>query len=255
MLFAQLEIRFELIRGITPRYTKYEYVKDPAFNSKTSDKSKLTAKINEYSRTAKKWTQIDVDVVASGAQMNREDVVRKLQQWNDYGAIELKPSGVISRFRIVKKFPESEQAKNDLIHAIYAQIETREGEDMARVKAVIDLITSNKCLSRELASHFGDDASVPKEGCGHCQTCLGKGRIIYHGPRDRKGRIDTKKTHAILSACAIRDDPRFLARIAFGISSPRITSERLGKHPVFGSMDDCDFLVRPIVPKIYLGSN
>ncbi len=180
--------------------------------------------------------------------MNREDAVRKLQQWNESGAIELKPSGVVARFRIVQTFPQVEEAKNNVINDIYAQIVAREKEDMARVEAVIDLITSNKCLSRELASHFGDDSSVPEDGCGHCQTCLGKSKIHYHGTRDCKGRVDAKRTKAILSACSVRDDARFLARIAFGISSPRVTSERLGKHPVFGSMDDCDFEVRVVMP-------
>lgn len=180
--------------------------------------------------------------------MNREDAVRKLQQWNDSGAIELKPSGVVARFRIVQKLPQAEEAKNNLINDIYAQMEAREKEDMARVEAVIDLITSNKCLSRELAGHFGDDSSVPKDGCGHCQTCLGKSKIYYHGTRDCKGRVDAKRTKAILSNCSIRDDARFLARLAFGISSPRITSEKLGKHPVFGSMDDCDFEVCIVMP-------
>lgn len=72
--------------------------------------------------------------------------------------------------------------------------------------------------------------------------------IHYHGTRDCKERVDAKRTKAILSACSIRDDARFLARIAFGISSPRVTSEKLGKHPVFGSMNDCDFEVRVAMP-------
>ena len=169
--------------------------------------------------------------------------MRKLQQWNGSGAIELKPGGVVARFRIVQKFPQDEQAKTKLIGDIYAQMEAREKEDMARVDAVIDFVTSNKCLSREMASHFGDEKSVPENGCGHCQKCLGKPRIHFRGVRDCKGRVDAKKTQAILSATSVRDDARFLARVAFGISSPRVTSEKLGKHPVFGSMNDCDFEV------------
>ncbi len=182
--------------------------------------------------------------------MNREDAVRKLQQWNDSGAIELRPSGVVARFRIVQKFPQTEETKNYLISDIYAQILSREKEDMARVDAVIDLITSNKCLSRELAGHFGDDSTVPKNGCGHCQTCLKRGKIHYYGTRDCKGRVDAKRTKAILFACPIRDDARFLARIAFGISSPRVTREKMGKHPVFASMDDCDFEVCAVMPSL-----
>jgi hypothetical protein len=39
---------------------------------------------------------------------------------------------------------------------------------------------------------------------------------------------------AVLIACSARDDPRFLARIAFGIVSPRVMPMRLGRDPVFG---------------------
>ncbi|KAN0083161.1 hypothetical protein V8E54_002249 [Elaphomyces granulatus] len=48
---------------------------------------------------------------------------------------------------------------------------------------------------------------------------------------------------AVLTACSVRDDPRFLARIAFGIVSPRVMPMRLGRDPVFGSMNVCDFMV------------
>jgi len=44
---------------------------------------------------------------------------------------------------------------------------------------------------------------------------------------------------AVLTACSARDDPRFLARIAFGTASPRVMLMRLGREPVFGSMNVC----------------
>jgi len=47
---------------------------------------------------------------------------------------------------------------------------------------------------------------------------------------------------AVLTACSVRDDPRVLARIAFGIVSPRVMPIRLGRDLVFGSMNVCDFI-------------
>ena len=117
---------------------------------------------------------------------------------------------------------------------------------MARVRQVIDLVTHPGCSSRELARHFGDEDTVPTDGCRHCNFCLSNTPVKFLQARDhlsRKGRIDEKKVKAILAATDVRDDARFLARVAFGISSPRVTTERLGKHDVFGSMDDCDFEV------------
>lgn len=152
----------------------------------------------------------------------------------------------MNRFRVLKDFPQGESAKQNIITAIYDQIEARERSDMDRVRNVIGLVTSKSCLNRELARHFGDQDSIPTEGCSHCNFCLTKKPIefLQSDRQQRKGRIDEGKINAILSATKVRDDARFLARVAFGISSPRVTAEKLGKHAVFGSMDDCNFEVR-----------
>ncbi|KAL8767588.1 MAG: hypothetical protein Q9209_005960 [Squamulea sp. 1 TL-2023] len=249
LLNAQLELRFELIRAVTPKYSDYKYLKSPLFNGRTTDKCNLTSTIKKLSRTASKWTSIDVDAVARDSGFPRENVVRRLQDWNDTGVIELKPTGVINRFKIVKPFPQGEAAKHGIISAIYKQIEERERSDMERVQQVIRFVTTNGCLTRKLASHFSDQDSIPSKGCGTCTFCTTRKRVEYlpTGAQQRKGRIDESKIKAILSATDIRDDARFLARIAFGVSSPRVTAEKLGKHAVFGSMTDCDFEVCSLV--------
>lgn len=243
---AQLELRFGLIRAITPKYSEYKYTKSPAFEKLTKDPSPITNAIKKASKTAKTWTRIDVDVAATSGHFSRADAVRKLQEWNDIGAIELQTSGVVNRFRILRSFPQGEEAKNQLVTSIYAHIEAREESDMVRVRQVIDLVTHPGCSSRELAKHFGDEDTVPTDGCRRCNFCLSNTPVKFLQGRDnlsRKGRIDEKKIKAILAATDVRDDARFLARVAFGISSPRVTTERLGKHGVFGSMDECDFEV------------
>lgn len=249
LLNAQLELRFELIRAITPKYAQYKYTKSPQFEAYTSDNSEVTKVLKMVSKTAQKWTNIDVDKAARKARVDRGDVVRKLQEWHNRGAVELQPSGVINRFRVLNKFPETEEGKREIVKAIHTYFETSERDGMAKVHGVIGLITAKACLSRSLAKHFGDEDSVPKEGCGHCSFCLTGKPIMFDQARNRsrKGLINKKKLKAILTATNVRDDPRFLARVAFGISSPRVTKERLGKHAVFGSMDDCDFDVGSIL--------
>lgn len=243
LLNAQLELRFDLIRAITPKYSEYKYTKAPSFDSMTSDTSKTAASIKKHSKTATKWTYVDVDVAASSGGFPRQEAVRKLQEWNDRGAIALQPSGVVHRFRVLKQFPCDELARSSICNLIYKRIEEKESEDMARIQAMIDFITSRGCLSRELARHFGDEASVPESGCGNCQFCLTGAAIQFSRGGTRKGRIADAKIKAILAATPVRDDPRFLARVGFGISSPRVTMEKLGRHAVFGSLADCDFEV------------
>ena len=111
--------------------------------------------------------------------------------------------------------------------------------------SVISLITSKSCLSRSLAAHFGDEDSIPASGCQNCTFCLTKTPVVFLGATKKlkKEKIDEGKIKAVLAATTARDDARFLARIAFGIQSPRVGIERLGKNKVFGSCGGCDFEV------------
>lgn len=54
--------------------------------------------------------------------------------------------------------------------------------------------------------------------------------------------VDPVQIQAILDTCPERDDPRLLARMAFGITSPRLTANKWSStHPLFGSMVTSDF--------------
>ena len=152
---------------------------------------------------------------------------------------------MINRFRVLEEFPRGEEEKSRIIENIYAQIEAREQSDIDRMHAVIALITSKNCLARELARHFGDEASLPPSGCGNCTFCSTKTAVIFLGAKKKlkKEPINEGKIKAVLAATGVRDDARFLARVAFGMMSPRVGSERLGKSGVFGSMSGCDFEV------------
>jgi hypothetical protein len=96
-------------------------------------------------------------------------------------------------------------------------------------------------LAQTLAAYFGDATAVPEGICGSCTFCL-TGAGTTFDPKFNTA-VDEAKVQAILTACLDRDDPRLLARLAFGISSPRLTMNKLGKHPVFGSMVETDFNV------------
>lgn len=64
MLNAQLELRFELIRAITPRYSQFKYIMSPQFSQLTGDGSQLSAALKKRSTTAKKFTTVDVEGAA-----------------------------------------------------------------------------------------------------------------------------------------------------------------------------------------------
>lgn len=96
-------------------------------------------------------------------------------------------------------------------------------------------------LSHNLASYFGDQDAVPNSGkCGHCTYCLTKTATSF--TRLTIQQLDHARIQRVLEACKDRDDPRLLTRLAFGITSPRLTTAKLTRNPVFGSMVDCDWV-------------
>ena len=102
-----------------------------------------------------------------------------------------------------------------------------------------DLAGRDGCQTAALAAHFGE-AMV--QGCGHCAWCL-TGRDAI--PERQSPSIDPdlwrqaeqleQETREILA------EPRSLARFLCGVSSPRLSRARLGRHPLFGSLAHVPF--------------
>lgn len=242
LLYAQLELRFELLRAITPKYSKYSYKPSPSrFYLATSEEGSISTAIISASTGTGANKSVDVDFVTEKLGCPREEVVRRLQDWNDKDWIDLKPSHVVNRYRMMKQFPKKKADRDSLIDAAYEQMELRETDDLRKSKEVIELITSGRCFAAGLADYFGDE--LPGGSCGKCQWCKSGVRVKWEETSAVMDvPIDEEKVKAILAATRSRDDPRFLAKIAFGVSSPRIRVEKCGaSNPVFGSMAGCNF--------------
>ncbi|KAF8251011.1 ATP-dependent DNA helicase [Wilcoxina mikolae CBS 423.85] len=239
LLFAELELRFGLLRAITPKYSTYTYAPTPSFRSlsKTGDIEKA---LISASRVATKLTHVDVDEATRRCGHPRGQVVRKLQNWEQDGAIELKPSGVVNRFRVLKSFPTTAQIA-ELAQKAHEQMETREAENIERLKQVVDMLTGYKCFAEALAGYFGDNL---EEACGSCGFCKTNRPVKFEWPgKDESGEVDMKVVEMVLNTVGKdnHDDARFLARIGWGISSPRATALKLSKTPAWGCCEGMPF--------------
>lgn len=95
-------------------------------------------------------------------------------------------------------------------------------------------------LAHALAVYFNDEDAVLEGMCGKCTFCTTGAKLEFTSQAE--SIPDPKKLEAILAACPERDDPRLLARMAFGITSPRLTAGKWSSsHPLFGSMVSADF--------------
>ena len=197
--------------------------------------------IKRVAKKAKTWTHVDVDSAARLSGVHRADIVAKLNAWHDDKIIDLKTGGVVNVYCVLQKLPTKPAEKQKIIDALYKELEVREQQDLERMKEVMNLVTGSACFARTLAEHFGDALSDGRQECGHCTWC--EKHKAVEKVSSPKREWDSKAFFRVLGAVPDRDDPRFLARVAFGINSPRVTQSKLGKDGVFGSMNDHNFTV------------
>jgi uncharacterized Fe-S cluster protein YjdI/DNA-binding MarR family transcriptional regulator len=240
VIYATLELRFGLIRAITPEYSEYKFVASSSYYRLIhADKSPEGQAIFKSAKKAQKWYKIDPTNIASSTGLRRTDIVRRLQQLHDQGALELKAGGVEPRYRILKDLPKTDKAIDELVDKVYEDLEKKEQDALRRMQEVVNLVIGKTCFASALATYFGMDLPGGKQKCGHCTFCLtGKPVVLPSRPPEV---VDTQKIKAVLQACSVRDDPRFLARVAFGIKSPRVNQLKLDKSPVFMSLADHSF--------------
>jgi len=221
---------------------EHKYKTTDAYENAKTDTSPAAVAIIQSGAVKKLWTHVAVDEAARIHGLERSAIVSKLQEWSDSGWIDLTASQRRNRYLITKVLPTDPEEVQLVADAIYEQIEKREMDEVNRMNRVFSWAKANECLPRGLSTYFGDDTSFSNgaKTCGQCTVCVtGKAVPVYDpGPP----AFNALAFDGVLECTSIRDDARFLARIAFGITSPRITKEKLStKNPAFGSMDDHDF--------------
>ncbi|KAL7416693.1 ATP-dependent DNA helicase [Mrakia frigida] len=244
---AQLELDFNMIRTLTPSYSIYTIkpLSPALWKQVTSDQSTEGLAIIQGWKFGTSLYTVDVYELAASSGVPRANIQRKINQWEMRGLCELKVSGVKARYAIVGAgLPKTPAALDALAGEIYSIGITREERDMARLKQVIDVATGSSCIAKALSDYFSSEFDGEGGRCGTCSWCkTGRAGAFPRPLATHEGApISQNKINAILSVVSSRDDPRFLARFAFGIATPRLKEEGLNaKHELFGSMDDCPF--------------
>lgn len=210
-----------------------------------SDKSPAADAIRKKSTTSRIWTRVDVEAASSFSGIPRQDIVRKLDAWDESDTIELQKKAVRNVFHLRRKLPTGTEAER-IIKDLRAEMDHKTEQGLERLQDVRNLITSKGCFPKKLADYFGDKTVTFSE-CGNCTWCKTHKQVTL--PEIQPQKPDQTRLQHVLKACDVRDDPQFLASFAFGIKGPRVTALKLGKDPAFESMADCDFKVFQLTPK------
>ncbi|KAL8399697.1 hypothetical protein RB594_000194 [Gaeumannomyces avenae] len=244
IVYAMLELRFKLIRAITPEYGQYKFTTQTTYDATISnDKSPAAQAIVQFSskpQRGKNYT-MDVQTAARALNINRQEIIRKLNELHDRGFIKLTASGVENRYRVISKnLPRTPDQINTLADEIFADLKQREVDAVQRIDQVIGLVTGEQCFAHALSLHFDMDLPDDKKSCGHCGYCeTGVAVVMPVAPPRPPVGVDLLME--ILDAIPDRDDPLLLTKIAFGITTPRVTRMRISRNRFFGSLTGHNF--------------
>jgi hypothetical protein len=227
-------------------YTKYSYKPGPQYGKCFSDKSPTATAIAKFAKKASTWFHIDVEATSHATKLARSDLIRKLNDMHEMKVIEMQASGVLNVYKILKTLPKTTEQREDLLDLIFIGMVEREQQALNRTDEMLALVTGQACFSRSLAEHFGDKLPGGNVECGHCTWCKSHKAIVQQVPPPIT--FNWSAFNIIKDRIPNRDDARFLARVAFGITSPRVNALKLSKDPVFGSMADHEFMVHISVP-------
>ncbi|KAK0465659.1 ATP-dependent DNA helicase [Armillaria novae-zelandiae] len=216
LCYAQLELQHKYIRAVTPFYEIYDISFPRCGGYEASEDGlslrqlKLLELIGGLRQAVSRLSLGETDISVGDRTIHFDQAVASSNGKNFNASF--------ARYRIVTPLPTELSKVSQIAQDIHAGMVKREEEGIRKLQEVIEFATKPECLAHSLAAYFGHGDAVPKGRCG------------------------TLHVQAILTACPERDDPRLLARMAFGITSPRLTAGRWStSHPLFGSMVDVDF--------------
>ncbi|MCI5194224.1 MAG: RecQ family ATP-dependent DNA helicase [Candidatus Electrothrix sp. AU1_5] len=185
------------------------------------------------------WFTIDLDEAAQRTGSPRKRVIAALDYLEQQGDLKLKVSGARLGFRKPAHASLDIAALKERLVDRFAQ---RERSDLDRLGLVVELVNHAGCKTGFLLRYFGEE----RGDCGHCSFCLqGKNALIGNEKNDKAipeqqelaevlQRLRSEYPQALAS-------PRQVTRLLCGLSSPRLTRNKLSKHALFGRLEQYPF--------------
>lgn len=238
-LLTYLELA-EVIEATAPFYSEYQF--QPLKTSREilarfdAERAAFLKKIFAGAKKAQKWFYIDLEATAQRLQTTRAELVETFTSLEESGDLTLKVAGLRQGYRIKTRPSDAAGLKRTLVE----RFETRERNDVARVRQVLTMAGQRGCIVRHLLAHFGEELG---RDCGHCGPCLGEPRVSVAVEREvavpafDRSKIESLARKHPQALGATRQIARFLC----GLASPRLTQSKLNKDPLFGALADVPF--------------
>jgi ATP-dependent DNA helicase RecQ len=232
-----------VLRQGTPFYAGYELRPLGLTPAEIAEKfqgerAQFVTAVFAAAKKGRTWYSLDPGRAAEALGQSRERVIAALDYLGQQGWAEVRVSDVRQRYRRLRPSEDAET----LVAELGRRFEARERQEIGRVRRTVALVTHDGCQVNALVGYFGETRARP---CGHCTHCLtGRPQTLPEAPARPAlpARLDVA---AIRALCGAQPEalgsPRQLARFLCGMSSPALGRARLGRHPLFGAVEDRPF--------------
>ncbi|QYZ67430.1 MAG: helicase [Gammaproteobacteria bacterium (ex Lamellibrachia satsuma)] len=237
-LLTYLELAGYLEGGI-PFYADYRF--KPLLSSAEilsrfdGERRTFLAALFRQSVKGRIWFSLDPAQAAANLETTRERIISALDWLGEQQLLEVKVAGIRHRYRRLRQ-PNPAQ---ELAHELHQRMLKREKAEVHRLQQVLDLVDLDGCQTNALSAHFGEQREQP---CGHCSWCRrGKQRIAPRRTVSISDGIWQEVSNLKQEQGESLADARLLTRLLCGITSPRLSREKLTGHPLFGKLDQMPF--------------
>ena len=239
-LLVQLELR----GIIAPRFAyfaeyRFKNLVEPAalLGHFEGERRQFVEAILDTSARARTWSTLDFDTLYQRHGAERARVVKALDYFQERGWIELESKQMTEVYALQQPDFEPDALAIEL-HRYFRQ---QEDSEIARIQAMLQLFSSDSCLSARLARYFGDH-EVP-ERCGHCSVC--RGRVAHLPDPPALAPLAERNFSALCGGFSqryqeLRGEPPSAdcrTRLLCGISAPLFTRLKARSLPGFAALE------------------
>lgn len=235
-LLTYLELE-GILQATTPFYSQYRIAPQQPLDDITSQfdsqRADFLRRVFNSAKAGRVWLTLELTDAAAALGEDPQRIRTALEYLKDKNLVDLQVAGVRQGYRKIRSPTDS----TALIANIEHRFAVREQRDIERMAQMCQWLQSATCLQQAALHYFGEAMAEP---CGRCSVCRGGAANLP--PRER-----AEVNHQILEKAVSEQhpalkEPRQLARFLCGLTSPKTSRARLGKHPMFGSQASAPFM-------------
>lgn len=228
-----------ILRQSTPFYAGYRVkpaVPLPELVGRfTGERAEFVEGIFRRAKRGRTWYTLELD---EAGRDERSRTIRALEFLEEQGLAVVEASDLRLRYQKLRGVDDPDAVAGELAE----RFERLEAAEVERVGLMAELLAMDGCQTNRLLAYFGETHGQP---CGHCTWCE-SGAPTPLPILPERPPIDEALDVAAFRA--LRDQhpaalatPRRRARFLCGLPSPALTAAKLGRHRLFGALDDRRF--------------